>query len=244
VDSSPHVVTSDGKKVDFDQKTGDNAMVRGIYKAEYGRFPKTAAEYAEGQRLKEVRDFTNVSTKPSDTHMSNRNPDAYVGSGKGEVGKVLQPEKYGTPDKGTGVLNEQTAIHKQGMSYERAQNQYAKVQEMTNKLKTNQNLTAAQKTAMGKEIKELSKQWASNDYESTRTTVKELKVTGKINEVNMKNGLGDGISDDAKQIGAWAQQVKDGTMSNTKYKQLVEENYGSVENAQKIVARTFRDTNK
>jgi hypothetical protein len=243
-DTSPHMVTSDGQKVDFDQPTGDDALVKGIYKAEHGRFPKNAAEYGDGQKLKEVRDFTNVSTAPSKTHEIRHNPDAYVGSGKGEVGKVLNPEKYGTPDKGTGVLNEQTAIHKQGMSYERAQNQYAKVQEMTNELKTNQNLTAAQKTAMGKEIKELSKQWASNDYESTRTTVKELKVTGKINEVNMKNGLGDGISDDAKQIGAWAQQVKDGTMSNTKYKQLVEENYGSVENAQKIVARTFRDTNK
>ncbi len=244
VDSSPHVVTSDGKTVDFDQKTGDNAMVRGIYKAEHGRFPKNAAEYAEGQRLKEVRDFTNVSTKPSDTHEIRHNPDAYVGSGKGEVGKVLKPEKYGTPDKGTGALNEQTAIHKQATPYDRAQNQYAKVQEMTNELKTNQNLTAAQKTEMGKEIKALGKQWASNDYEATRTTGKELKVTGKINEVNMKNGLGDGISDDAKQIGAWAKQVQDGTMSNTQYKQLVEENYGSVENAQKIVARTFRDTNK
>ena len=156
----------------------------------------------------------------------------------------MKPEIAGTPDRGTGYFNEQTALHKQGTPYDRAQNQYAKVQEMTNELKTNQNLTAAQKTELGKEIKEMRRQWASNDYEATRTTGKELKVTERINEVNMNNGLGDGISDDARRIGERAKQVQEGTMSNTKFKQFAEENYGSVKNAQKIVAKTFRDTNK
>jgi hypothetical protein len=243
-DTSPHVKTSDGKTVDFTQVDGDHHLARAIYKAEHGRYPQTPAEYDEALRLKQVRDFTNVSTRPSDTHEIRHNPDAYVGSSKGEVGKVLEPEKFGTPDKGTGVLNEQTAIHKQSTPLERHHQQYAEAQELRNKLKTDSNLSAAEKTEMGKKIADLEGQSASNHYESIRTTAKEFNVISRINDVNIKNGLGDGLSKDARQIGAWANQVAKGDMDTGTYKRLVTEQFGSEENALKIVAEGFRTTNK
>jgi hypothetical protein len=171
------------------------------------------------------------------------NPDAYVGSGKGEVDKVLHPDQYGTPEKGTGVFNEQTAIHKQGTPLERHQQQYAEAQKLREQLKTDTNLSAAEKTVMGKKIADLEYQSASNHYESVRTTAKEFNVINKINDVNIKNGLGDGLSSDAKQIGNWANQVAKGEMDAGTYKKLVTEKYGSEENALKIVAKGFRDTN-
>ena len=247
-DTSPYVKvnTGEGKnaKVDFTQIDGDHHLARAIYKAEHGRYPQTAAEYDEALRLKQLRDFTNVSTRPSDTHESYRNPDAYVGSGKGDVNKVLHPEKYGTPEKGTGVFNEQTAIHKQGTPLERHQQQYVEAQKLREQLKTDTNLSAAEKTAMGKRIADLEYQSASNHYESVRTTAKEFNVINKINDVNIKNGLGDGLSSDAKQIGKWANQVAKGEMDAGTYKKLVTEKYGSEENALKIVAKGFRTTNK
>ena len=61
--------------------------------------------------------------------------------------------------------------------------------------------------------------------------------------MNIKNGLGDGVSEDAKQIADWANQVKEGKIDNATYKQLVTQKFGSEEAAQKIVAKGFRDTN-
>ena len=247
-DTSPYmkVNTGEGKnaKVDFTQVDGDHHLVRAIYKAEHGRYPQTAAEYAEGQRLKQLRDFTNVSTRPSDTHELSHNPDAYVGSSKGDVNRVLEPEKFGTPEKGTGVFNEQTAIHKQGAPLERHQQQYAEAQKLREQLKTDSNLSAAEKTEVGKKIADLERQSASNHYESVRTTAKEFNVINRINDVNIKKGLGDGLSKEAKQIGKWANQVANGEMDAGTYKKLVTERFGSEENALKIVAKGFRDTNK
>ena len=247
-DTSPYVKvnTETGKnsKVDFSQVDGDHHLARAVYKAEYGRYPQTAAEYDKALKLKEVRDFTNVSTAPGTTHEISHNPDAYVGSGKGEVGRVLHPEQYGTPEKGTGVFNEQTAIHKQGTPLERHQQQYAEAQKLREQLKTDTNLSAAEKTEIGKKISTLERQSASNHYESTRTTAKEYNVIKGINDVNIKNGLGDGMSDDARYIGNLAEQVKEGKIDNATYKQIVTEKYGSEEAAQRIVAKGFRDTNK
>ena len=231
-------------KVDFTQVDGDHHLARALYKAEHGRFPQTAAEYDEALRLKQLRDFTNVSTRPSDTHELHHNPDAYVGSGKGDVNKVLNPEKYGTPEKGTGVFNEQTAAHKQGAPLERHHEQYAEAQKLRNQLKTDKTLSAAEKTEIGKKIADLEYQSASNHYESIRTTAKEFNVIKRINDVNMKNGLGDGLSNEAKQIGKWANQVAEGKMDAATYKQLVTRRFGSEENALKIVAKGFRTTNK
>ena len=246
-DTSPHVKVETGdanhKTVDFNQVDGDHHLARAIYKAEYGHYPRTAAEYDEALKLKQLRDFTNVSTRPSDTHESYRNPDAYVGSGKGEVNRVLEPEKYGTPEKGTGVFNEQTANHKQWAPLERHHQQYAEAQELRHRLNTDTNLSAAEKTEMGKKIADLELQSASNHYESIRTTAKEFNVIKRINDVNMKNGLKDGLSKEAKQIGEWANQVAKGKMDPGTYKDLVTKNYGSEENALKIVAKGFRDTN-
>ena len=248
-DTSPHVkVVSAGendriKTVDFTQVDGDHHLARAIYKAEHGRYPQTAAEYDEALRLKQLRDFTNVSTRPSDTHESYRNPDAYVGSGKGDVNKVLHPEKYGTPEKGTGVFNEQTAINKQGKPLKLHHEQNAEAQKLREQLKTDTNLSAAEKTEIGKKIKHLEEQSVSNHYESVRTTAKEFNVINNINNVNMKNGLKDGLSKDARQIGEWANKVARGEMSAGQYKKLVTQQYGSEENALKIVAKGFRDTN-
>ena len=66
----------------------------------------------------------------------------------------------------------------------------------------------------------------------------------RINDVNMKNGLGDGLSKEAKQIGEWANQVAKGKMDVGTYKKLVTGRFGSEENAMKIVANGFRTTNK
>ena len=248
LDTSPNVKVNTGtgknQSVDFTQVDGDHHLARAVYKAEHGRYPQTAAEYDEALKLKELRDFTNVSTRPSDTHEISHNPDAYVGSGKGEVERVLNPQKYGTPEKGTGVLNEQTAIHKQGTPLERHQQQYAEAQKLREQLNTDKTLSATEKTEMGKKIADLERQSASNHYESTRTTAKEVKVIKGINDVNIKNGLGDGMSDDAKFIGDLANQVKEGKIDNATYKQIVTEKYGSEEAAQKIVAEGFRTTNK
>ena len=250
LDTSPNVKVLSAKpddpikSVDFSQVDGDHHLARAVYKAEHGRYPQTAAEYDEALKLKELRDFTNVSTRPSDTHEISHNPDAYVGSGKGEVERVLNPQKYGTPEKGTGVLNEQTAIHKQGTPLERHQQQYAEAQKLREQLNTDKTLSATEKTEMGKKIASLERQSASNHYESTRTTAKEVKVIKGINDVNIKNGLGDGMSDDAKFIGNLAKQVKEGKIDNATYKQIVTEKFGSEEAAQKIVAEGFRDTNK
>ena len=256
-DTSPYmkVNTGTGKnaKVDFTQVDGDHHLARAIYKAEHGRYPQTAAEYDEALRLKELRDFTNVSTRPSDTHELHHNPDAYVGSGKGDldlktgrsdVDKVLHPEKYGTPEKGTGILNKQTAIHKQELSLNRHHQQYAEAQQLRQKLNTDKTLSAAEKTAMGKKIADLEYQSASNHYESVRTTAKEFNIIKNINDVNIKNGLGDGLSKEAKQIGRWANQVAEGRLEVETYKQLVTKLCGSEENALKIVADGFRTTNK
>ena len=63
--------------------------------------------------------------------------------------------------------------------------------------------------------------------------------------MNIKNGLGDGMSEDARFIiGNLAKQVKEGKIDNATYKQIVTEKFGSEEAAQRIVARGFRDTNK
>ena len=246
-DTSPYVKvnTGEGKnaKVDFTQVDGDHHLARAIYKAEHGRYPQTAAEYDEALRLKQLRDFTNVSTRPSDTHESYRNPDAYVGSGKGDVNKVLHPEKYGTPEKGTGVFNEQTAINKQGKPLKLHHEQSAEAQKLREQLKTDTNLSAAEKTEIGKKIQHLESQSASNHYESVRTTAKEYNVISNINDVNMKNGLKDGLSKEARQIGEWANKVARGEMSAGQYQKLVTEAYGSEENALKIVAKGFRTTN-
>ena len=248
LDTSPNLKVNTGtgknQSVDFTQVDGDHHLARAVYKEEYSRYPQTAAEYEKALELKQLRDFTNVSTRPSDTHEISHNPDAYVGSGKGEVERVLNPQKYGTPEKGTGVLNEQTAIHKQGTPLERHQQQYAEAQKLREQLNTDKNLSAAEKTEMGKKIASLERQSASNHYESTRTTAKEVKVIKGINDVNIKNGLGDGMSDDAKFIGDLANQVKEGKIDNATYKQIVTEKYGSEEAAQKIVAEGFRTTNK
>jgi hypothetical protein len=69
-------------------------------------------------------------------------------------------------------------------------------------------------------------------------------VIDGINEVNIKDGLGDGVSDDAKFIGDLANQVKEGKLDNAVYKHIVTKMYGSEENAQKIIAQGFRNTNK
>ena len=243
-DTSPHVKTSDGKTVDFTQTDGQHELTKAVYRTEYGRNPQTAAEYQRAVELTQKRDFTNVSTRPSDTHESYRNPDAYVGSGKGEVNKVLEPGKYGTPDKGTGVFNEQTALHKQGTSYERAQQQWAEAQNLTNRLKTDTSLSAAEKTEMGKKVADLQKQWASNQYESIRTTAKEAKIIKGIDDVNVSNGKQSGISSDAALISDLSNKVKSGEMDRATYKSIVTELYGSEKNAQKIVASGFRTTNK
>ena len=246
-DTSPYVKvnTGDGKnaKVDFTQIDGDHHLARAIYKTEYGRYPQTAAEYDEALRLKQLRDFTNVSTRPSDTHESYRNPDAYVGSGQGDVNKVLHPEINGTPEKGTGVYNEMTAIHKQKVPLERYHQQSAEAQELRQKLNTDKNLSAAEKTEIGKKIQHLESQSASNHYESVRTTAKEYNVINNINNVNMKNGLKDGLSKEARQIGEWANKVARGEMSAGQYQKLVTQKFGSEENALKIVAKGFRTTN-
>ena len=248
LDTSPNLKVNTGtgknQSVDFTQVDGDHHLARAVYKEEYGRYPQTAAEYEKALELKQLRDFTNVSTRPSDTHEISHNPDAYVGSGKGEVERVLNPQKYGTPEKGTGVLNEQTAIHKQGTPLERHQQQYAEAQKLREQLNTDKNLSAAEKTEMGKKIASLERQSASNHYESTRTTAKEHDVINGINDVNIQNGLGDGMSTDAKFIGNLAKQVKEGKIDNATYKQIVTEKFGSEEAAQKIVAKGFRDTNK
>ena len=248
LDTSPNLKVNTGtgknQSVDFTQVDGDHHLARAVYKEEYGRYPQTAAEYEKALELKQLRDFTNVSTRPSDTHEISHNPDAYVGSGKGEVERVLNPQKYGTPEKGTGVLNEQTAIHKQGTPLERHQQQYAEAQKLREQLKTDKNLSAAEKTEMGKKIASLERQSASNHYESTRTTAKEHDVINGINNVNIQNGLGDGMSNDARFIGNLAKQVKEGKIDNATYKQIVTEKFGSEEAAQKIVAKGFRDTNK
>ncbi len=255
-DTSPYmkVNTGTGKnaKVDFTQVDGDHHLARAIYKAEHGRYPQTAAEYDEALRLKQLRDFTNVSTRPSDTHELHHNPDAYVGSGKGDldlktgrsdVDKVLHPETYGTPEKGTGVFNEQTAINKQGKPLKLHHEQSAEAQKLREQLKTDTNLSAAEKTEIGKKIQHLESQSASNHYESVRTTAKEYNVISNINDVNMKNGLKDGLSKEARQIGEWANKVARGEMSAGQYQKLVTEAYGSEENALKIVAKGFRTTN-
>ena len=248
LDTSPNLKVNTGtgknQSVDFTQVDGDHHLARAVYKEEYGRYPQTAAEYEKALELKQLRDFTNVSTRPSDTHEISHNPDAYVGSGKGEVERVLNPQKYGTPEKGTGVLNEQMAIHKQGTPLERHQQQYAEAQKLREQLNTDKNLSAAEKTEMGKKIASLERQSASNHYESTRTTAKEHDVINGINDVNIQNGLGDGMSTDAKFIGNLAKQVKEGKIDNATYKQIVTEKFGSEEAAQKIVAKGFRDTNK
>ena len=232
------------KSTDFTQPDGDYHLAKAVYKAEHGRFPQTAAEYDDALKLKEKYDLTNVSTRPSDTHEIHHNPDAYVGSGKGEVKRVLEPGKYGTPEKGTGVLNEQTAIHKQGTPLKRHQEQYAEAQKLREQLKTDKNLSAAEKTETGKKIADLERKSASNHYESTRTTAKEAKIISDINDVNIKNGLGDGMSDNAKKIGDWANQVREGKMSNDEYKQLVTQAFGDEKTAQKILANGFRTVNK
>ena len=59
----------------------------------------------------------------------------------------------------------------------------------------------------------------------------------------MKNGLKDGLSKEARQIGEWANKVARGEMSAGQYQKLVTQKFGSEENALKIVARGFRDTN-
>ena len=141
------------------------------------------------------------------------------------------------------MFNEQTAIHKQGVPLERHHQQYAEAQELRHRLNTDTSLSAAEKTEMGKKIADLELQSASNHYESIRTTAKEFNVISKINDVNMKNGLKDGLSADAKQIGEWANQVAKGKMDPGTYKDLVTEKFGSEENALKIVAKGFRDTN-
>jgi hypothetical protein len=87
-------------------------------------------------------------------------------------------------------------------------------------------------------------QAASNHYESVRTTAKEFNVIKRINDVNIKNGLGDGLSKEAKQIGEWANQVAKGKMDVDTYKKLVTGQFGSEENAMKIVAKGFRITNR
>ena len=196
LDTSPNLKVNTGtgknQSVDFTQVDGDHHLARAVYKEEYGRYPQTAAEYEKALELKQLRDFTNVSTRPSDTHEISHNPDAYVGSGKGEVERVLNPQKYGTPEKGTGVLNEQTAIHKQGTPLKRHQEQWNEAQKLREQLNTDKTLSAAEKTGMGKKITDLERQSASNHYESVRTTAKEVKVIKGINDVNIKNGLGDG----------------------------------------------------
>ena len=247
LDTSPNLKVYSGtgknQSVDFTQTDGDHHLARAVYKAEHGRYPQTAAEYDEALRLKQLRDFTNVSTRPSDTHESYRNPDAYVGSGKGDVNKVLHPEKYGTPEKGTGVFNEQTAINKQGKPLKLHHEQSAEAQKLREQLKTDTNLSAVEKTEIGKKIQHLESQSASNHYESVRTTAKEYNVISNINDVNMKNGLKDGLSKEARQIGEWANKVARGEMSAGQYQKLVTEAYGSEENALKIVAKGFRTTN-
>ena len=66
---------------------------------------RLAAEYEDGQRLAEVRDLTNVSMRPTNTHQYQHNPDAYVGSGKGEdarlIGNLAKQVKDGKIDNAT-----------------------------------------------------------------------------------------------------------------------------------------------
>ena len=248
-DTSPNVkVLSAGendpiKTVDFTQVDGDHHLARAIYKVEHGRYPKTAAEYDEALRLKQMRDFTNVSVRPTDTHQYRHNPDAYMGSSKGDVNKVLHPEINGTPEKGTGVYNEMTAIHKQGAPLERHHQQYADAQRLQKQLDTDTTLSEAERTDLGKRIKNLEKESANNHFESVRTTAKEFNVIEKINQDNIKKGLKDGLSKEARQIGEWANKVARGEMDPGEYKSRVEEAFGSEENALRIVARGFRDTN-
>jgi len=248
-DTSPNVkVLSAGendriKTVDFTQVDGDHHLARAIYKVEHGRYPQTAAEYGEALRLKQMRDFTNVSVRPTDTYEYRHNPDAYMGSSKGDVNKVLHPETYGTPEKGTGVYNEMTAIHKQGAPLERHHQQYAEAQRLQKQLDTDTTLSAAERTELGKKIKSLEKESANNHFESVRTTAKEFNVIENINQENIKKGLKDGLSNDAKLIGEWANKVARGEMKPGEYKNRVEEAFGSEENALRIVARGFRDTN-
>ena len=250
-DTSPYVKVNTGEgqnsKVFVTQTDGKHHLVRAVYKAEYGRYPQTAAEYEKALKLAEVRDFTNVSTAQNKPHEIEPNPDAYVGSRKGDVedvNKVLHPEQYGTPDKGTGALNKQTAIHKQEMSLKRHQKQYAEAQELKEQLNTDKTLSAEEKTAIGKRIKELNYQSASNHYESGRTTNKEANVIDNINDVNIKNGLGDGLDKEARQIAEWAKQVKEGKMDPVTYKSLVTQLSGSEEDALRKIADGFWTTNK
>ena len=243
-DTSPYIMTSDGRKIDFTQTDGDYHLAKAVYKAEHGRYPSNAAEYEEALRLKQVRDFTNVSTRPSDTQNSYRNPDAYVGSGKGDVNKVLNPEKYGTPEKGTGYFNEQTAIHKQGTPLERHQQQYAEAERLRSQLDNAKHLTTEQRAQIEQKISYLEYQSSSNHYESVRTTAKEFNVISRINDVNIKNGLGDGLSDDVRFIGKLANEVATGQRDVASYKAIVTKHFGSEENALKLVAEGFRTTNK
>jgi hypothetical protein len=248
-DTSPNVkVLSAGendpiKTVDFTQVDGDHHLARAIYKVEHGRYPKTAAEYDEALRLKQTRDFTNVSVRPTDTHQYRHNPDAYMGSSKGDVNKVLHPEINGTPEKGTGVYNEMTAINKQGKPLKLHHEQYAEAQRLKKQLDTDTTLSEAERTDLGKRIKNLKKESANNHFESVRTTAKEFNVIEKINQDNIKKGLKDGLSKEARQIGEWANKVARGEMDPGEYKSRVEEAFGSEENALRIVARGFRDTN-
>ena len=108
---------------------------------------------------------------------------------------------------------------------------------------TDTRLSAAERTELGKKIKSLEKESANNHLESVRTTAKEFNVISNINDVNMKKGLKDGLSNDAKLIGEWANKVANGEMDPGEYKSRVEEAYGSEENALKIVAKGFRTTN-
>ena len=52
------------------------------------------------------------------------------------------------------------------------------------------------------------------------------------------------MSDNAKKIGDWANQVREGKMSNDEYKQLVTQAFGDEKTAQKILANGFRTVNK
>jgi chorismate mutase len=110
-------------------------------------------------------------------------------------------------------------------------------------LDTDTTLSEAERTDLGKRIKNLKKESANNHFESVRTTAKEFNVIEKINQDNIKKGLKDGLSKEARQIGEWANKVARGEMDPGEYKSRVEEAFGSEENALRIVARGFRDTN-
>ena len=136
-----------------------------------------------------------------------------------------------------------TAIHKQGAPLERHHQQYADAQRLQKQLDTDTTLSEAERTDLGKRIKNLKKESANNHFESVRTTAKEFNVIEKINQDNIKKGLKDGLSKEARQIGEWANKVARGEMDPGEYKSRVEEAFGSEENALRIVARGFRATN-